>query len=320
MNRYSRQEIFIGSTAQEKLRKTSIAIIGCGALGSVAAELLARSGVGEIFLYDRDIVELVNLQRQSCYTQEDINKPKATALQKHLQRINSDITIHASTTHINKETIKNVKADIIIDGTDNIETRDVIDAYCLEQHIPWIMGSGIRDRGYVMTIFPGGPRYRDAFPKAAQAESCEEFGVLAPTTHIIASLQVVEAFKLIFGTVEEQRETKLHSLSVYEPSISSFTVKKRRHLEETADTAPYHIRHCRSKKGIVVQPSKHLQLNLDALRETYPVLVDTELVLILEGDIYVYSYGEIIFKQATSLEEAKKTALDLYKQAGVEFS
>lgn len=319
MSRYSRQEIipFIGPKGQQKLLNSKIAIIGCGALGSVAAELAARSGVGNIFLFDKDIVEEVNLQRQSCYSEMDINAPKSKALKLKLHAINSTIEISASTTHINSTTIQNIDVDLIIDGTDNVETREIIDKFCLDKKIPWVMGSGIRDRGYVFPILIGGPRYKDAFPRAAQAKSCEEFGVLATTTHMIASMQITEAFKILLGM---KVESQLYSLSVLDHKIESFKVNKHDHQDEKIYSSPYHIRHCHSKKGIVFHPTKHYPLNMEWIKEKYTVTLNTDLLLILDDEIYVYSYGEIIFKNNISLEDAKTKALEIYSVGGIEFA
>jgi len=320
-NRYARQEVlpFIGLQGQQTLLKKKVAIIGCGALGSVASELLTRAGIGTILLYDQDIVEQSNLQRQALYTEQDIGLAKAKALKAHLDRINSTIRIVAHTTHIDSESIRTLDVDCILDGTDNMQTRDVIDQYCFEQKIPWVMASAIRDRGYVLPILPGLATYSCVFPTPTQNESCEEAGILNMTSHMIASMQVTEALKILLNRPIEQ---KLYSLSTLTHTIDQLVVKKnkksRRYApHEEKDTALYHIRICTSRKGIVVEPTRTMNLDFKKLRKKYDCETDTDLLLVFDH-IYVYSYGELLFKELSDISLVEKKAIEIYTTAGID--
>ncbi len=143
-SRYSRQLLLkeIGREGQRRLEASRVAVIGVGALGSVAANLLARAGVGNLLLIDRDYLELDNLQRQVLFDEEDIkqNLPKAIAAEKKLKQINSEILVRSEVADINPETIEELLGDIdlIIDGTDNFETRFLNNDYALKNKKPWI--------------------------------------------------------------------------------------------------------------------------------------------------------------------------------------
>src|SRR3989337_4591184 len=146
-NRYARQILFygIGETGQKTLREKSAAIVGCGALGCTSANLLVRSGLGYLKIIDRDFIEENNLQRQSLFDEEDINKnlPKAIAAQKKLQKVNSQRQIEAIVVDLNPSNIETIldNANIVIDGTDNFESRFLINDYCVKHGIPWIYGA-----------------------------------------------------------------------------------------------------------------------------------------------------------------------------------
>ena len=154
-DRYSRQEIIpeIGKKGQQKLKKSKITIIGVGAIGTVTAELLTRAGIGNITLFDKDIVELNNLQRQTLYQENDVGKAKSLVAAKKLQKINSTIKIKGYNTEINSKNITKIKSDIILDCTDNMETKFLINDYCSKEKIPWIYASAIKNIGTIINFF-----------------------------------------------------------------------------------------------------------------------------------------------------------------------
>jgi len=144
--RYARQVLFygIGNTGQKILMEKTAVLVGCGALGCTSANLLVRSGIKCLKIVDRDFIEESNLQRQSLFDEEDINKnlPKAVAAQKKLQKVNSQIQVEAIVVDLNPSNIGTVleNTDVVIDGTDNFETRFLINDYCVKHGIPWIYG------------------------------------------------------------------------------------------------------------------------------------------------------------------------------------
>lgn len=210
--RYARQMVLkeIGREGQLRLEKSCVAVVGIGALGSVSANLLARAGVGTIKLIDRDYLEINNLQRQVLYDETDLaeNLPKAIAAKRKLQQINSEIKIEAEITDLNPQTVKNLldPVDLIIDGTDNFETRFLMNDFCLKHKIPWIYGGAVRTEGMSYVVIPGdGPCLRCLFGEAPGPENiqtCDQVGILAPVAHMIASFQTIEAIKLLSGHPE----------------------------------------------------------------------------------------------------------------------
>ena len=214
--RYLRQEIFapVGAAGQAKLAHAHVAIIGCGALGSAVADTLARSGVGNLTLIDRDYVELHNLQRQSLFDEGDVSSraPKAIAATERLRRVNSDISITPIVSDATSGNIASLTsgADILIDGTDNFETRYLINDLAVKTGRPWVYGGVIAGGGAVMTVRPGlTPCLRCVFPAAPEAGSaptCDTAGVLGPAVHVIASFQASEAIKLAIGAVDVVNE------------------------------------------------------------------------------------------------------------------
>ncbi len=223
--RYSRQELYtnIGKQGQEQLRKSHVVIVGVGALGSVVADLLCRAGVGKLTLIDRDYVEKHNLQRQSLYTEADIGQAKAVAALDHLKRINSTVKLLSHVTDLYYENVALLQGDVVVDGTDNMETRFLINEYCNKNKIPWVYGSAIRDEGYVKAFVPGQPCFRCLFGPVSGLETCDTSGVMNSITHLIASLQVSLALRLLLG---KQPAPDLFHVNAWVPSFEQLTVKK----------------------------------------------------------------------------------------------
>ena len=212
-DRYSRQVLFapIGEQGQARLAESRVVIIGCGALGAVAAETLARAGVGHLILVDRDFVEESNLQRQIIFEESDALErlPKAVAAAKRLSRVNSDIQVEPIVTDVNFENVEEIiaGANVVIDGTDNFETRFLINDACLKTKTPWIYGAAVGSYGLTMTIVPGSsPCLRcvlEAMPEPGSGPTCDTAGVIMPIVTTIASIQAAEAMKLLTGQTDE---------------------------------------------------------------------------------------------------------------------
>lgn len=188
----------------EIIRNKKVALIGVGALGTVIANQLVRIGVGEIRLIDRDFVEESNLQRQMLFDEQDAKErlPKAIAAVQKLEQINSKVTLTPLITDVHAGTIESLVqgVDIILDGTDNMETRFLINDVSVKYNIPWVYGGAIHSRGVSTTIIPmKTPCFRCLFHQAQgqHGQTCDTVGVLGPVVHIIASLQVAEALKFL---------------------------------------------------------------------------------------------------------------------------
>ncbi|MBA7685430.1 MAG: hypothetical protein GH143_01440 [Calditrichaeota bacterium] len=209
-DRYARQRVLpeIGSEGQKRLLSASVAIIGCGALGSVQAQLLARAGVGRIRIVDRDVLEENNLQRQVIFDEEDVaaGLPKAEAAARKLKKINSSIEIEGLVEDVTPRNIEGLiaDADLVLDGTDNIETRYLINDACIKHRKPWIYGGVIGTTGMTMPVLPNeGPCIRCLFPDPPPPGSlptCDTVEVLNTAPATVASIQVTEALKLIVGS------------------------------------------------------------------------------------------------------------------------
>ncbi len=225
LERYSRQILFppIGNEGQARLRGSRVAVVGCGALGSFSASMLARAGVGNLLILDRDFLEESNLQRQILFDQEDVRRllPKAAAAAEHLRRINPAIQVEGKVVDVTWRNISAVagEPDLIIDGTDNFETRFLLNDFAVQREIPWIYGACVGSYGISFTILPGRtPCLRcliPSLPDAGSQQTCEQAGILAPAAGMIASLQVAEALKILTGNPDRISED-LVTIDVWE--------------------------------------------------------------------------------------------------------
>ena len=212
-DRYSRQVLFagIGEEGQRRLAAARAIIIGCGALGSAQAEVLARAGVGKLRVVDRDFVEFSNLQRQTMFTEDDAANrlPKSIACANHLSEINSEINVEPEIADVNYSNIERLidQCDVVLDGTDNFATRYLINDACVKHNVNWIYGAAVGSYGVTMTIRPNQtPCLRCVFPEppaVASAPTCDTAGVIMPIINIVAAVQVSEALKLLTGQEKE---------------------------------------------------------------------------------------------------------------------
>lgn len=204
--RYSRQELVIGSKAQEQLSKASIAIVGLGALGTVSADLLARAGIGTIKLIDRDIVELSNLQRQTLYQEEDVGKFKAERAFSRLEKTNAQTNLTYVIDDLNHKNIGSLlnHHDLILDCTDNIYSRFLINEYSRKTGIPWVYSAAIRDHGNVMGITRETPCLRCVFEEPGSSETCDTAGILNTASGAVSCFAVNEAIRILTGKFNEQ--------------------------------------------------------------------------------------------------------------------
>lgn len=205
--RYSRQVLFqpIGQSGQEQLKTKRVAIIGAGALGSALSEMLTRAGVGFLRIIDRDFVEWSNLQRQTLYDEKDAKErlPKVIACKRKLQLINSDVKIEALITDFTPQNAEHLTddVDLILDATDNFETRFLINDVSHKRRIPWIYGACVSSGGMTFNIIPGETPCLQCLVKQIpmQGATCDTAGIIAPAVQQVVSYQAVEALKLLLG-------------------------------------------------------------------------------------------------------------------------
>ena len=205
-SRYSRQIRFapVGEEGQQRIRSARVAIVGCGALGSFQAEALTRAGVGRLRLIDRDFVEWSNLQRQFLFDELDVAEglPKAAAAARRLAKINGEVALEPIVEDLTPsnaaELLENI--NLILDGTDNFETRYLINDAAVRESIPRIYGAAVGSYGLKLAILPGRTAcLKCIYPEPPQSAqpTCETEGVLGPVTAIVAALQVADALKIL---------------------------------------------------------------------------------------------------------------------------
>lgn len=212
LERYSRQMRFtpIGESGQRKLLASRVALIGCGALGSVQANTLVRAGVGFLRIIDNDVIELNNLQRQVLFDEDDVaaGLPKAEAARRKLLRINSNVTIEAVVARVDHRNIIELcdGVDLLLDGTDNYATRFVINDLAVKTNRPWVFGAVAGSSGLSMPILPKNtPCLRCIFEQAPPPEktpTAQTHGILGSVVNRVGSHQALEAMKILTGQLD----------------------------------------------------------------------------------------------------------------------
>lgn len=210
--RYQRQIQFVGfgREGQERLAGARVLICGCGALGSMVANHLVRAGVGHVRIVDRDLVDVSNLHRQCLFDEADALQqlPKAVAAAEKLSRINSGVVVEPVVADLRADNLERFAGDVhlILDGTDNFETRFLINDFAVKEKIPWIFSACLGAQGQVMVVLPGqGPCLRCLIPElpaGGAVPTCETAGILGPVVGVVASLEAMEALKLLAGRSE----------------------------------------------------------------------------------------------------------------------
>jgi molybdopterin/thiamine biosynthesis adenylyltransferase len=222
-DRYSRQILFppIGAEGQSRIQRAAVCIVGCGALGSFQAETLARAGVGRLRLIDRDYVDHTNLQRQWLFDEADAREetPKAVAARRRLHSINHVVEVEPVVADLTPSNAEGLITgfDLIMDGTDNFETRYLLNDISVKLATPWIYGAAIGSYGVVMPIDPTrGPCFSCVYPDPPQGPqaTCDVNGILASTTAAVASLQVAAALRMLVGWPDF--ESRIQTLDVWQ--------------------------------------------------------------------------------------------------------
>lgn len=234
--RYSRQVLFagIGVEGQQRILAARAAIVGCGAIGAAAANLLVRAGVGQLRIIDRDFVEPSNLQRQTLFDESDALQalPKAVAAERRLRSINSSVRVEGVVADLNPQNVSQLLGDfdLVLDGTDNFETRFLINDFAVKSSKPWIYAAAVASYGLTMTIRPGlTPCLACLLETSASGhgleETCDTVGVLGSIVNLIASLEVAEGLKLLAGR-DEALHGRLISCDVWTGRMQSIGIAR----------------------------------------------------------------------------------------------
>ena len=247
-DRYSRQILFrgIGSEGQAHLSKSTVAIVGCGATGSALASLLARAGVGHLRIIDRDYVEASNLQRQVLFDETDAAEslPKAVAAARKIKAFNSEITVDGVVADVAPGNIEDLceGAQLILDGTDNFETRYLINDFAVSKNLPWIYTAAVGSYCVTLNVLPGETACLAClFPDSPKGvvETCDTSGILNSAVNAVASISATEAIKLLIGAKDKLRRTLL-----------SFDVWEKDRAEIRADQPRTDCRACQQRDFI----------------------------------------------------------------------
>ncbi len=248
--RYSRQTLFhgIGVEGQRRLASGRVAIVGCGATGSALAGLLARAGVGKLRIIDRDYVEPSNLQRQSLFDEKDAleSLPKAIAAARKIASFNSEIAVEPEVNDLTPANIEGLleEMDLILDGTDNFETRYLLNDYAVQQSIPWIYSAAVGSYGVTMNILPAKTACLACiFPDSPRGtvETCETSGILNSAVNVVASIAVTEVLKLLVAGPDAPQLRR---------TLLSFDVWTNQHGEISATQPRPDCRACGTKDFI----------------------------------------------------------------------
>jgi sulfur carrier protein ThiS adenylyltransferase len=281
--RYSRQVLFsgIGREGQARISQKHVLIIGAGALGSGSAEILTRAGVGKVTIVDRDYVEESNLQRQQLYTEEDVAEklPKAAAAEKRLRAINSDVEIRAIIGDATPEMLEDlvVDVDLMMDATDNFETRMLMNDVAQKYQIPWIYGACVGSFGMSFSIIPGKTPCLNCLLRTIplQGMTCDTGGIISPAVQMVIAHQTAEALKILVEDWEAVRTTFV-SFDLWRNQYTSLKMSKAKFAgclscgEER--TYPYLDQENRTKSSVLcgrdtvqIRPSSYGDVSLEKL-------------------------------------------------------
>ncbi|HYK71529.1 MAG TPA: thiazole biosynthesis adenylyltransferase ThiF [Pseudoneobacillus sp.] len=329
-DRYSRQELFppIGKEGQAKIRAKHVLLIGAGALGSGNAEVLTRAGVGKLTIIDRDYVEASNLQRQQLYTEEDVIEklPKAAAAFKRLRAIDSSVDIRPIIGDANVEMLEELinEIDLIIDATDNFETRMMINDLSQKYKIPWIYGACVGSFGMSFTIIPGKTPCLNCLLQSIpiQGMTCDTGGIIGPTVQMVIAHQSAEALKILVEDWEAVRASFV-SFDVWRNQYNSMKMSraKKQHCLSCGEqpTYPYLELENQTKTTVLcgrdtvqIRPPKQQNLVLSELAEQLkrlgyevkgnPYLLSVEWP---ENRIVIFQDGRALIHGTKDLTQAK---------------
>ena len=322
-NRYSRQILLpeIGAQGQKALGKGSAVVIGCGALGTHALSYLVRAGVGSVKVVDRDIVEESNLQRQTLFEEEDIGRAKAKVAEQRLKEVNSEVEIKGEVVDLSYANVLSVVkgASVVLDATDNMDTRFLVNDACVKLGIPWIYAGAVGTTGMVLPVVASGPCLRCVFPSPPQPgelPTCDTVGIVNTLPGAVASLEVTEAFKIL------QRKEPLKELMFIDVWLGDLQRIKVRKNPDCECCGKHNFEFLQAKKrklvvslcgrnAVQIVPARPLKGDLEHLKKKLGKLGRTEMIDGLlrfsskTAEMTVFPDGRTIVGGTTDLARAK---------------
>jgi len=326
-NKYEKQEIFLGKEVQRKIQNSKVVIVGLGALGSVVADQLVRAGIKKIVLIDRDIIEESNLQRQTLYDENDVHKMKAEIAKLKLSKVNLEVEILSYCENLGKKNLNLLDSNLVIDCTDNFETRFLINEYCKKKKIPWIYGAVAGSQGCVFSTLPTKKSacFNCIFQNVKPYATCNNFGIISPASNIVASLEVMEAFKIL-GENYDAKENCLLIVDLWNGKFEAIKVKRNNKCEvckgvyefidgKIKSGVKYEIRMCDTKNQYSARPLIDMKIDFNRLKKKVNVKVESPIVLIceIEGvECLIHNYGEIFFRNSFDEKRVEKIVKFVY--------
>ncbi|MFW5945596.1 MAG: ThiF family adenylyltransferase [Candidatus Natronoplasma sp.] len=327
MERYARHLVLpeIGEKGQEKIEEGKVAVFGLGALGSPITDALARTGVGELKLIDRDFVEKSNLNHQVLFDERDLGKPKAEVAEERVRHINSQVQVEGKVTNIGPNNIEDLikDVDLVMDGTDNLEVRYLTNDACVKHRIPWIYTAVLGTYGMTKNIIPEKDACLRCFfpekPPAGSMETCENAGILFTLPRIMGNIASTEAIKYLMG------KTVRDGLVTFDVWDSDFDITKIERREERCTTCGKRefqflkkeeqtITELCGRNSVQITPASQEEIDLKKLKEISigAKRMGDKMIKIPAGDyeLNVFKDGRAIIK---GTEDSKK-AKSLYSQ------
>jgi molybdopterin-synthase adenylyltransferase len=316
LDRYTSQMTFWGEEKQRELGSKTAVVVGLGALGSVAASLLVRAGVNVVVI-DHDIVELSNVQRQ-LYSENNVGQLKVDVTVSLLKNVNSDVSVVGHAVHLGEDNTELLDGDIVLDCTDSMESRLVINKYCLEKKIPWVHAASAGTIGVVLPVF-GEYCFGCVYGSNAQALSCGDLGIVNAASSMTASLQTGMVFRILLG----EDVSGLVRFDVWKGTFDNLVVKKNPScgvcgsgvVTEAKEKELFTVGRCKTRAAMSAKPVKSVKLDLGKIKKEFETLLDTPIVIVInvEGvEIIVHQYGELVFKNFYDEEKVREIAEKVY--------
>ncbi|RNF41167.1 ThiF family adenylyltransferase [Planococcus salinus] len=335
--RYSRQTIFkpIGPAGQQQISEAIVTVIGCGALGSAIAETLTRAGVGEIHLVDRDYVEMSNLQRQQLFTEQNAEsmEPKVAAAEKRLKAIRSDVDLFTYLDNVSPTLMERLASisTLIMDATDNFETRLLINDAAAKYGKPWIYGACVGGSGVVFPFIPGASAcFRCLLPVLPAAnETCDIAGIISPAVQVTAALQCAEALKWMTGNKENMRK-KVHHFNLWENEQADIGISRIKNEDcETCGKQPVFpelasaVNHSYAvlcgrdavqvlpdpKRPITLDDAEKIGVRLNAAMKRTPYFVEMQ---VFDRRLVLFGNGRLLIHGIRDVSEGRKLYHQLF--------
>jgi adenylyltransferase/sulfurtransferase len=335
---YSRQIVLaeLGRKGQEKLRRSKVAVVGLGGLGTISALYLALAGVRHLRLIDQDTVELRNLHRQILYGLDDLRYPKVEAAASKISHVNPEVEVEAISENVNEKNVDRLvsNVDCVVDGLDNMRTRYLVNRVCVENRIPYVFGAAIGMEGN-LSVFssPETPCLECVLPGLDDRHlaGCDTRGVLGATAGIIGSLEAMEAIKLLAG-IDGSLKGKLMVCDFRDMYFTMIEIFKRsdcpvcgvKKMREPAEEAGEMAMLCGSDT-FNLNPLKPVKISLNQacakLRKRFRILLKSSLVVVFQYDsgveVSLFIGGRMLIKNVKDEKSAFQVRKTIFKTLGV---